>query len=220
MTHRTRGAGKAAIRFAALRDKPSVKNRLRLPTSCGTLDSELPGVGMQETEGDTRYHLPRGMAKITPEREQHGDILVERDEDGNVRHIQKHLSTVLNELDRRGTLTPQHVHDGQTYEIWQTIFRAKLGYRNNPIYQADLAGMRRMVSADDLQVDDFGRLIHKLGGERCQMIEAAIYEHVTPRTLHFIDGNSARFRMAFDRLSEVMELLREDWRKRQEEKAE
>lgn len=174
---------------------------------------------MQDSEIDQSQWLKRGEPIITPERERHGDVLVERDDDGNIRFVQKHLSTVLNELDRRGTLTPQHVHDGQTYEIWQTIFRAKLGYRNNPIYQADLLAMRRMVTEDELPSDDFGMLIHRLGAERCKLVETAIYEHLTPRTLHFIDGNSARFRMAFDRLSEVMEQLREDWRKRQDETA-
>lgn len=218
--NRTQRAGKAAIRYAVSRDKDFINECFTPPASCATLLRELPGVGMQETEGDSRYHLPRGMPRITPERERKGDVLVERDEDGNTRHIQKHLSTVLNELERRGTLTTQHVHDGQTYEVWQTIFRARLGYRNNPIYQADLAGLRRTVAEDDLQVDDFGKLIQKLGAEHCQMIETAIYEHVTPRTMHFIDGNSVRFRMAFDRLSEVVERLRSEWRDRQEGKAE
>lgn len=172
---------------------------------------------MQDSDVDQSQWLPRGADIITPERERHGDVQVERDEDGNIRYVQRQLSTVMNELERRGTLDSQHAHDGQTYEIWQTIFRSRLGFRNNPIYQTDLAGMRRMVSEDDLQLDDFGKLIHKLGADTCKLIESALYEHVTPRTLLLIDQHSLRYRMAFTRLSEVMERLREDWRKRQEE---
>ena len=173
---------------------------------------------MQDGDIDQSQWLPRGADIITPERERHGDVRVERDDDGNIRFVQRQLSTVMNELERRGTIDSQHAHDGQTYEVWQTIFRSRLGYRNNPIYQTDIAGMRRMVSEDDLEVDDFGRLIHKLGAENCRLIESAIYEHVTPRTLLLLEHNSVGFRMAFNRLSEVMEQLRSEWRRRQDEK--
>jgi hypothetical protein len=184
---------------------------------------------MTETKGsdltlndapDKRHWLPRGAPIITPERELKGDVTIDRDEDGNIRYVQRHLTTILNELHRRGTLDGQHVHDGQTYEVWQTIFRSRLGYRNNAIYQMDLTGMRRMVSEDELQVDDFGKLIqklHQLDQGYCRLVETAIYEHITPRTLHLIEGNSVQFRKAFDALSTVMDKLREEWRRRHEE---
>jgi len=168
-----------------------------------------------ESSIDQTQWLPRGESIITPERESKDDLRVERDEDGNIRYVQRQLSTVMNELERRGTLESQHTHDGQTYEVWQTIFRSRLGFRNNPIYD-DMAGMRRMVSEDDLQVDDFCKLIQKLGADTCGLIESALYEHVTPRTMLLIDQRSLRYRMAFNRLSEVMEHLRNEWRKRQE----
>jgi hypothetical protein len=164
------------------------------------------------------FWLPDGEPIITPEREAKGYMLIERNYNGEIRFAQLQLATVLNAMEQRGIIDSQHVHDAQTYEVWQTIFRSRLGYRNNPIYADDLARMRLMVSEDELDSDDFGKLIHALGANVCRAVEFAIYTPVTPHMIWLVSRSGSQYRTAFDRLSQVMERLRAEWRHRQDEK--
>lgn len=127
-----------------------------------------------------------------------------------VRFAQVQVRSIVNHLWQNGELNDQHHHDAQTYELWQTIFRARSGYRNNPVYELELLGMRQAVSADGLNVDDFVSLIRRLQHERCRIIEMAIYTQMTEHFEWMLKRGVAGYRSVFDTLSWIMKQLREE----------
>jgi hypothetical protein len=176
-------------------------------------------LGEQDEKIDQSLWLHRGDSIITEQRAAKGDLRVDRDEDGAIRHAQVMVRNILNVLWENRNLDDQHAHDGRTYEIWQTIFRAKLSYRNNPIYSPELTAMHQAVKDDHLEVDDYGRLIRSLGAQNCRIIEFAIYEPINEHKIWLVKRNITPYRLAFDTLTTVMERLREEWKERQEKKS-
>ena len=145
---------------------------------------------------------------ITEERAAKGDMLVERDEGGNIRFAQLNVNNVMNYLHGLRILDDQHLHDGQTYELWQMIFNARCGYGYNKIYSQDILEARSAVIADNLPSSGFTRLIRGLGARNCHIIEIGIYQHATPFSIALIEGRRHWFKPAFDALSNGMEFLR------------
>lgn len=135
-----------------------------------------------------------------------------------IRYAQAVVWTTVNHLYYSDVISDQNVHDGHTYEIWQTIFRARLGYRNSLIWGEELRRMHRLIADDDLEYDDFGKLIRSLGERHCRAVEFAIYTPVTPHIRWLIARTSNPYQEAFTRLTSVMERLREEWRRKQDEK--
>lgn len=163
---------------------------------------------------------------VTEERASKGDMLIERapptksqqerGEPGHIRYAQVQVRNILRHLSEREVLDEQHIHDGQTYEIWQTIFRARTGYRNNPIYADELVRMRGAIAQDGLDVSDYVILIRRLGVQKCRIIEDAIYSPVTPQVRQLLSGGADDYVRAFDSLSWIMRQLREEWKHRKE----
>jgi hypothetical protein len=197
----------------------------------GTLDS----IDISEDKPDERYWLPDGYDLITPERESKGDMRVERrtpDKEqldagrgGQIFFAQVQVRNILNFLSDEtavrayckinklapmgAVLDGQHAHNGRTYEVWQTIFHARQGYRNNPIYTPELAELRKALKGDGFDVSDFIAVIRTLSLEQKKLIEFAIYQTATDhlKWLALRTGNA--YLRAFDRLSEIMEPMRE-----------
>jgi len=145
---------------------------------------------------------------ITEERAAKGDMVIERDEGGNIKFAQAQFNNIMNYLYNRRILDNQHIHDGQIYELWKMIFNARLGYGYNKVYSSDIAEARSAVIADNLPSSDFTSLIRALGARNCRIIEIGIYQHATPFSIALLKGRRHWFRPAFDALSNQMEFLR------------
>jgi hypothetical protein len=198
----------------------------------------------EESDVDRAVWLPDDEPLITPERAAKGDMLIQRkeptqdqasrNEPGEIQAAQAIINNVLNFLYDREYINSQHVTDARTYELWQTCYRAKLGYRNNRVYSSEIREMERILAHDGVEsVNEFHTIITKLSLQHKNTIERAIY---TPASSHerFIAGDYrpgaspqeryiARQRAtiyvrAFDRLSELMEPLRDAARRRKEER--
>jgi hypothetical protein len=154
---------------------------------------------------------------VTPERKAKGDLEVHHTPEGAVSHAQAQVRNILNHLWEKGVLDAQHVHDGQVYEVWQLCFTAHLGYRNNPIYRSEVVEYKAVLRGEGLEAGDFEKLIRLLSLEQKQAVEAAIYTPASEHVRWQYGRNHAQFREAFDRLSEVMERLRDDAARRGDE---
>jgi hypothetical protein len=182
-----------------------------------------------EGDGDKTLWAPEDEPVITEERASKGDMLVvrstptkaqeERGQLGDIRFAQVQIRNILNFLWDRGILEAQHVHDGQTYELWHTIFNSRLGYRNNPIYSArEIALMAKSVSDEGFDDADFMCVLRSLSTIQNKLVQAAIYNHASEHHRWLCMRSATQYRNAFDRLSEVMEPLKEAAKKRREEK--
>ena len=198
----------------------------------------------EEEKPDARYFLPEGERILTAEREAKGDMLVERraptrlqremNEPGTVYFAQAVENSILNFLSHTPTirawcignqlppykaiLEPQHAHDGRTYELWQTLFHARQGYRNNPLYSPELAELRTAVKEDGYDPSDFVTVIRTLTLEQKKVIEFSLYTQATDRLRHSCLQHGLVYQKAFDRLCEIMEPMREEARRRREAK--
>lgn len=170
---------------------------------------------MIETEdlkdGDERYHLPRGEPVLTPERIAKGDLEYALTESGNLRFAQAQLNTVLNFLWVGKILTQQHVHDGQTFEIWQICFTSEFQIKENRIYATELERFERAIRADGLDVALFDKILHQLTTQQKKMIEYALSPGTTDHKRWLAIRYQGHYRKAFDRLSEIMENLRNEY---------
>lgn len=161
---------------------------------------------------------------VKPERLAKGDMHIVRDidpdtgEERQIRYAQAHVKNIMNRLWERDLIDDQAQHDGQTYEVWQKIFRARQGFRNNPIYGDDLARMKKLITDDELECDDFSKLIRKLGVTNCGHIEFCIETPANEHTEWLIRDRHAAYVRAFDALTSVMERLREEFKSKQDEK--
>ena len=135
-----------------------------------------------------------------------------------VRYAQAVVNTVMNHLHRAGVLNHDHVHDGQTYQAWQMLFAAGLGYGVNRIYRGALSDIRRMVRDDGLVSDDYDKLANSLSAGQRRIIDFSVTAAATEHNRWLASRHHDAYRRAFDRLCEVMESLREETRKRNEEK--
>jgi hypothetical protein len=161
-----------------------------------------------------RCRLCRGRGRVLDARWEKGEI-----DAGDIRYAQAIVRNVMNHLYERGVLTAQHVHDGQTYEAWQSYFTASLRHRNNPIYSPELERVKRVVIDDGLFDGDYERLIRSLTTTQKRIIDFSINAIAREHQRWLVKGHEEHYRKAFDRLSELMQQLREEWEERQKENA-
>lgn len=154
---------------------------------------------------------------LTPERIAKGDLRIEKYEHKDaVRFAQVQVRNVMNFLYEAGTLDDQHVHDGQTFEVWQMSFTAELSCRPNPIYSSELRSVRRTLEDDDLAHDDYAKLLRGLSRAHIKAVEQAIKAPANEHNARLATLHAATYRQAFDRLGVVMERLRAQYRARQD----
>lgn len=106
----------------------------------------------------------------------------------------------------------EHLYDGTTYEILQTAYLSRLGFRNSSIYYSEV---RSALTGSGLKEEDFSLLLKSLAAHHKKLIEAAIYGHATEFARGMVMRTPDLYRKAFDRLVELMEELR---KKREDEK--
>lgn len=156
---------------------------------------------------------------VTPERAAKGDLTVNRrapptkaqqarGEAGDIRDAQAHVRNVMNALHDRGVLDYQHVHDGETFEMWQMWFTAELSCRPSSVY-CDVRGIRRALAEDELAHDDYAKMCRQVGQPHLRLVERAIKTHAREHNLWLAEKDADHYRAAFDRLSTVMERFRE-----------
>lgn len=167
---------------------------------------------------------------VTPERAAKGDLTVHRraaptklqqsrGEAGDIRDAQAHVRNVMNALHDRGVLGHQHVHDGETFEMWQMWFTAELSCRPSSIFASEVRGIRRALADDDLAHDDYAKLCRGMSRQQLGLVERAIKTPAGEHELWLATKDAEHYRRAFDRLSTVMGRLREEFNARKEAEA-
>lgn len=151
----------------------------------------------------------------------------------DIRFVQLHANTVMNHLNREGVLTGQHVHDGQTFEAWRIVFRATngLAWQTARIYNPErspeeIRGLRQMLAEEgigcrggDEMNADYESLLQKLLPWQRQVIIFAVEASASEHARWLVSHHHAAYRTAFDRLSSLMDGLREAALNRQCENA-
>lgn len=113
----------------------------------------------------------------------------------------------------QGIIDAQQRFNGQIYELWQTCFRAKLGYKTNAIYSAAVSG----GGAAEYHDGDFARLIFRLQAKTANLIERAISTTADRHQQFLARQNARQYQRAFERLGVVMEELQAEREAREQE---
>ena len=168
-----------------------------------------------EEQIDTSQWLEKNEPPVNQFRAQHGDLTLTIDARGEISAAQAHVRNLLNYLHDSGVIDSQARYNGQTYELWQTCFRAQQGYRTNPIY--GITQIRGSVRDAGFADGDFARLIFRLQAKAANLIEAAISTTATEHNKFLAHKNAAKYQAAFQRLGIIMEQLRDEATARAEE---
>jgi hypothetical protein len=167
---------------------------------------------MAEDEGDERFWLPPDVPIINEYRAAKFDIVTEtrpsaRGEE--IRFAQVQVNSLLNFLHAGKVLDSQHVHDGQTYEIWQTCFTWRQQIHENRIYSPEMREMQKAVEEDGLDPSDFVKVLRGLSHAEKKLIDLSIQPGTTDHKRWVAVRSEKHYRAAYDRLTRIMQALRD-----------
>lgn len=171
-------------------------------------ERQKPVIPDEENQGDPRYHLPPKHSIITPERAAMADMRC-HSLDGQIREAHAQVNSIMNYLHEKRILTKQHAHDGQTYEVWQICFTSEFQVKENPIYSPE-AYLAKSVQADGLDIATFERVLRGLTREQKRNIDHSLEPGATEHRRWLALRYSQHYRKAYDALSEIMKVLRDE----------